>query len=173
MAKAVYTTKNIGHFGLAFDDYAHFTSPIRRYPDVMVHRTLGNLLSGKRITENPEETEKKAVHASEREVAAAEAERASVKLKQVEYFAKKIGEERSGVVSGVTEWGIYIEDKETAAEGMVRLTSLTDDTYEYIPRKFAAVGRRTKRMIRLGDPVRYAIEAANLEERTLDFRLLS
>jgi ribonuclease R len=172
MAKAVYATKNIGHYGLAFDDYAHFTSPIRRYPDVMVHRTLESILTGRQMTENPLDIEKKAVHASEREVYAAEAERASVKLKQVEYFADLIGEERDGVISGVTEWGIYIEDKETAAEGMARLTSMPDDTYEYNPKKFAAIGLRTKKALRLGDPVRYRVEAANLEERTLDFKMI-
>ncbi len=172
MAKAIYTTKNIGHYGLAFEDYAHFTSPIRRYPDVMVHRTLETILAGKRVSEKPEEIEERAVHASAREVSAAEAERASVKLKQVEYFAERIGEEREGIVSGVTEWGIYIEDKETAADGMVRLAAMTDDSYEYHPRKFAAVGQRTKRSIRMGDAVRYKIERADLEERTLDFSVL-
>ena len=116
--------------------------------------------------------EEKAVHASEREVYAAEAERASVKLKQVEYFANLIGAERDGVVSGVTEWGLYIEDKETATEGMARLTSLTDDTYEYNPKKYAAIGARTKRVIRLGDPVHYRVESANIEERTLDFSFI-
>lgn len=172
MAKAIYTTKNIGHYGLAFRDYAHFTSPIRRYPDVMVHRTLATILAGKQITEDPHKIEEKAVHASSREVDAAQAERESVKMKQVEYFANLIGQERTGVVSGVTEWGIYIEDKETATEGMVRLMSLTDDSYEYDQKKFAAVGARTKKMIRLGDPVSYRVEAANIEDRTLDFSLL-
>ena len=173
MAKAVYTTKNIGHFGLAFDDYAHFTSPIRRYPDIMVHRTLQTILSGQSSTERPEKLEEMAVHASEREVAAAEAERASIRLKQVEYFAKKIGDVRSGVISGVTEWGIYVEDKDTAADGMVRLTSLTDDTYEYQSKKFAAVGRLTKKQYRMGDPVTYRVEAVDLEARTLDFSIIS
>jgi ribonuclease R len=172
MAKAVYTTKNIGHYGLAFRDYAHFTSPIRRYPDVMVHRTLSLLLSGKQVTEDPAKIEEKANHASSREVDAAQAERESVKMKQVEYFATLIGAERKGVVSGVTEWGLYIEDAETATEGMVRLMSLTDDSYEYDKKKFAAVGTRTKKMIRLGDPVSYKVEAANIEDRTLDFSLL-
>ena len=173
MAKAVYATKNIGHYGLAFEDYAHFTSPIRRYPDVMVHRTLFEMLSGKPLRNDPEELQKKAVHASEREVYAAEAERASVKMKQVEYFAKNmVGAERNGVISGVTEWGIYVEDTETGAEGMVRLTTLTDDTYEYDPKKFAARGRQSKKELRLGDAVRYKVERANLEERQLDFSII-
>jgi len=172
MAKAVYTTKNIGHFGLAFENYAHFTSPIRRYPDIMVHRTLAQLLSGKNISDHPEEQEKRAIHATAREVSAAEAERASVKLKQVEYFADKIGEERDGLVSSITDWGIYIEDSETGADGMVRLAAMTDDTYEYDPRKYAAVGAKTRRTIRLGDPVRFKIERADLEERTLDYSIV-
>ncbi|MBY0538869.1 ribonuclease R [Patescibacteria group bacterium] len=172
MAKAVYTTKNIGHYGLAFENYAHFTSPIRRYPDVMVHRTLFDILSGKKITEDPARIQEKAVHASEREVYAAQAERESVKMKQVEYFANLIGEERAGVISGVTEWGLYVEDTETGTEGMARLMSLTDDNYDYDPKKFAAIGAKTKRVIRLGDPVRYRVEKANLEDRTLDFSLL-
>ncbi|MBI3573854.1 ribonuclease R [Candidatus Kaiserbacteria bacterium] len=173
MAKAVYTTKNIGHYGLAFENYAHFTSPIRRYPDIMVHRTLANVLAGKKVPEKPEEIEERAIHASAREVSAAEAERASVKLKQVEYFAERIGKERTGTVSSITDWGIYIEDSETGADGMVRLAAMTDDTYEYDPRKYAAVGARTKRAIRLGDTVRFKIERADLEERTLDFKLIS
>ncbi len=173
MAKAVYTTKNIGHYGLAFEYYAHFTSPIRRYPDVMVHRALATILSGKQISEDPHFIEERAAHASSREVDAAEAERASVKMKQVEYFAKNlIGAERDGVISGVTEWGVYIEDKETAAEGMARLTSMTDDTYEYDPKKFSAIGLKTNRVIRLGDAARYRVERADLEERQLDFVLL-
>ncbi len=173
MAKAVYTTKNIGHFGLAFDDYAHFTSPIRRYADTMVHRTLFTLLNNKKPTEGSESIEKKAVHVSAREVSAAEAERASIKLKQVEYFSKKIGEVRAGVVAGVTEWGIYIEDKETGTEGMVRLMSLADDTYEHDRKKFAVVGVNTKKVIRLGDPVTFKVESANVDDRTIDFSLQS
>jgi ribonuclease R len=172
MAKAVYTTKNIGHYGLAFENYAHFTSPIRRYPDVMVHRTLFDILSGRKITEDPLRIQEKAVHASEREVFAAQAERESIKMKQVEYFMNLIGQERTGVISGVTEWGLYIEDTDTGTEGMARLMSLADDSYEYNPKKFAAIGAKTKRVIRLGDPVRYRVEKANLEDRTLDFSVL-
>jgi ribonuclease R len=172
MAKAVYTTKNIGHYGLAFENYAHFTSPIRRYPDIMVHRTLADLLAGKEITEKPEDIEAKAIHATAREVSAAEAERASVKLKQVEYFAERIGEARFGTVSSVTEWGIFIEERETSADGLIRLAAMTDDTYEYDPKRYAVIGRVTRRTIRMGDTVHFVIERADLEERTLDFRLL-
>lgn len=171
MAKAVYATKNIGHFGLSFEFYTHFTSPIRRYPDLMVHRALGTLIAGDRVNLNPEEEEKKALHASAREVLAAEAERASVKLKQVEYFAKLIGQTRKGVVSGVTDWGIYIADSETGAEGMVRLMTLTDDSYTYDPKKYSVVGATTGKAIRLGDPIEYTVEKIDLDERTIDFRL--
>lgn len=171
MAKAVYATKNIGHFGLSFEFYTHFTSPIRRYPDLMVHRALGTLISGARVNLSPEEEEKKALHASAREVLAAEAERASVKLKQVEYFAKLIGHKRQGVVSGVTDWGIYIADSETGAEGMVRLMTLTDDSYTYDPKKYSVVGATTGKAIRLGDPIEYLVEKIDLDERTIDFRL--
>lgn len=171
MSKAIYDTKNIGHFGLSFEYYTHFTSPIRRYPDLMVHRALGKIIRGERITDNPEEVAKKTVHATEREILASEAERASVKLKQVEYFAKLIGQKRSGVVSGVTEWGIYIQDDESAADGMVRLATLGDDMYEYDPKKYAVVGAKTGRTIRLGDPVEYLVEKVDIDERTIDFRL--
>ncbi len=173
MAKAVYTTKNIGHFGLSFDAYSNFTSPIRRYPDLMVHRVLGVLIRGEQVTENPLDQERRAVHASEREVLASEAERASIKLKQVEFFAALIGQTRSGVVAGVTEWGVYIADKETGAEGMARMMTLTDDTYEYVPGKFAVVGVTTKRTIRLGDPVTFTVESIDLENRTIDFKIVN
>lgn len=173
MAKAVYATKNIGHFGLSFDDYTHFTSPIRRYPDLMVHRMLGALISGEKVDVDPEEQARKALYSSEREVVASEAERASVKLKQVEYFATLIGQTRQGVVSGVTEWGIYIADSESGADGMVRLMTLTDDTYEYDRKKFAVIGARTKNVIRLGDPVTYTVERVNIDDRTIDFRLVT
>jgi ribonuclease R len=173
MAKAIYTTKNVGHYGLAFEHYAHFTSPIRRYPDLMVHRTLHHIISGEAVPDDPKIVEQRAIHASEKEAAAAQAERESVKMKQVEYFQKLIGVERDGVVSGITEWGIYIEDKETGGEGMARLATLTDDTYEYIPKKFAVVGQTTKKQIRLGDPIRFVVEAVNIPERQIDLKVLT
>lgn len=173
MAKAVYATQNIGHFGLAFGEYTHFTSPIRRYPDLMVHRTLASLVSGGKVLDDPQKNAELAVHASEREAAAAEAERASLKMKQVEYLAKHIGQTRTGIVSGVAEWGIYCEDAECGGEGMARLMTLTDDTYTYDPRRYAAVGARSGRVIRLGDPVTFTIEQVNLALRTIDVRVVS
>lgn len=171
MAKAVYATKNIGHFGLSFDDYTHFTSPIRRYPDLMVHRILADLIAGKRVDVNPNMQAQRAVHASQREASAVEAERASIKLKQVEYFAKLIGEAREGVVSGVTDWGIYVRDSKTDAEGMIRLMTLLGDTYVYDKRKFAVVGSKGGAVIRLGDPITVTVEKVDLDERTIDFKL--
>ena len=173
MAKAVYTTRNIGHYGLAFENYAHFTSPIRRYPDLMVHRILFKIISGQTIDDDPAVVEQRAVHASEKEAAAAQAERESVKMKQVEYFEKLIGQTREGVISGVTEWGIYIEDKETGGEGMVRLMTITDDTYEYNPKKFAAIGQHTKKQLRLGDPVTFTVEGVNVADRQIDLKLVT
>ena len=173
MAKAIYTTKNIGHYGLAFENYAHFTSPIRRYPDLMVHRVLHKIISGEKVDIEPTVAEQKAVHSSEKEAAAAQAERESIKMKQVEYFEKLIGKTREGVVSGVTEWGIYIQDKETGGEGMARLMTLTDDNYEYDRKKFAAVGQNTKNEIRLGDPVSYIVEKVDVAERQIDLKLIT
>ena len=170
MAKAIYTTKNIGHFGLSFPYYTHFTSPIRRYPDLIVHRTLCQLLVGEKILITQEEQEQRSLHASMREALAVEAERASVKFKQVEYFARHIGEKREGVVSGMTDWGIYVADNESGADGMIRLASITDDSYEHDRKKFAAVGARTGNTIRLGDPISFTVEKVNLDERTIDLR---
>jgi ribonuclease R len=172
MAKAIYATQNIGHFGLSFESYTNFTSPIRRYPDVMVHRMLMTLTAGGRVTDDPARQTDLAVHCSEREASAAEAERASIKLKQVEFFAKKIGEKRDGIVSGATEWGLYLQDNETGAEGMVRLASMADDSYTYDPTKFAAVGAKTKRVIRLGDSVTFIIDRVDLALRTIDLKLV-
>ncbi len=173
MTKAIYTTKNIGHFGLAFKDYANFTSPIRRYPDVTVHRTLTALLNDKPITATPYEMEQLAVHTSQREAEASDAERTSIKLKQVEYMEKFVGTERAGVVSGVTEWGIYIADNESGCEGMVRLMSMTDDTYEHNPKKFAVVGAKSKRVIQLGDPITFKVVNVDVKERLVDYALVA
>ncbi|XKT74419.1 MAG: ribonuclease R [Patescibacteria group bacterium UBA2163] len=171
MSKAIYATKNIGHFGLAFANYTHFTSPIRRYPDLIVHRILGDLIEGKKITIDPTVQAERAIHTSAREAAATEAERTSVKLKQVEYFANHIGEAREGVVSGVTDWGIYIRDNESAADGMIRLATLNDDHYTHDRKTFSVIGERTGKKIQLGDPVTVVVDGVNIDDRTIDFKL--
>jgi ribonuclease R len=170
MAKAIYTTKNIGHFGLAFDFYTHFTSPIRRYPDLVIHRLIKAHAGGTSITkEEMAEFDTLALHASEREVSAADAERDSVKMKQVEFLAPHIGEEFDGVISGVTDRGLYIELKETHADGMVRITDVGDDYFDYDEKHYRLVGRRTHKAFQLGDPIRVKLVAARVMEKELDF----
>lgn len=167
MAKAKYTTDPKGHFGLAFDHYSHFTSPIRRYPDVMVHRLLWHYLEGGK-SQDKEAFEAKCVHSSEREKRAAEAERASIKYKQVEFMQSMLGEEFEGIVSGVTEWGIYVEIVETKCEGMIRMSDLDDDYYEFDERQFAAVGKRSGKIITLGDKVEVIVAKTDIDRRTID-----
>ncbi len=170
MAKAVYTTKNIGHFGLAFDFYTHFTSPIRRYPDLIVHRLIKSHSGGEPVTEaEMADFDRLAVHASEREVAAASAERDSVKMKQVEFLAPRIGEEFDAVISGVTERGLYVEEQTTHADGMINVRDLADDYFEYDEKHYRLVGRRTHQAYRLGDPIKVKLAAARIPERELDF----
>ncbi len=173
MAKAIYSTKNIGHFGLAFEHYAHFTSPIRRYPDLLVHRILEKYLAGKKI-EHSEIAfyEKCAASSTEREIAAAEAERESIKYKQVELMQNLVGTERDGVISGVTEWGLYIEDKETKSEGMCRLRDMKDDRYELDEKNYRVVGQKTKKIYTLGTEVRFKITGASLEQKSLDYSII-
>lgn len=172
MAKAIYTTKNSSHYGLAFDYYTHFTSPIRRYPDVLVHRLLQFYLDGgKQI--NAEHYEQMAVHASLMEKKAAEAERASVKYKQAEYLLDNIGMEYQGIISGVTEWGMYVEIEENKCEGMVRLRDITDDYYTLDEKNLAIIGQRKKKVYQLGNEVRIRIKKVDLEKRQIDFTLLS
>ena len=171
MAKAVYTTTNIGHYGLAFNHYTHFTSPIRRYPDMMVHRLLERYLSGGRSApENKMEEECK--HCSDMEQVAANAERASIKYKQVEFMLDKIGIVFDGVISGVTEWGLYVELNENKCEGMVPVRDLNDDFYEFNEKTYSLIGRRNKQSYRLGDPVKIKVMRANLEKKQLDFTLV-
>lgn len=173
MAKAVYATKNNGHFGLAFEYYTHFTSPIRRYPDLMVHRMLKHFEHEKKVpVKELEEYDALALHSSEREVAAAEAERDSVKLKIVEFMADKIGTEYDAVISGVSDRGIYVELKENHAEGMIRIRDIGDDFFIYDPKRYRLVGERTKKEYALGDPVRVKLLAARMFERELDFGLI-
>ena len=171
MAKAVYSTNNVGHYGLSFDYYSHFTSPIRRYPDVMVHRLLTHYLNGGKAV-SQETLELQCKHSSEREKVAAEAERASIKYKQVEFMTDKVGEEFEGVISGVTEWGIFVEIIENKCEGMIRLKDIEDDYYVFDESNYAIVGRRYKRKYRLGDKVKVEIKKADLLKKQLDFILL-
>lgn len=168
MAKAVYTTSNIGHYGLAFDYYTHFTSPIRRYPDMMVHRLLEKYLEGGRSV-SKEKYEELCKHSSEMEQLAANAERASIKYKQVEFMADKIGQIFDGVISGITEWGIYVEIKANMCEGMIPIRELDDDFYEFDEKNYCLKGRRTKREFRLGDEINIKVMKANLERKQLDF----
>lgn len=173
MAKAIYSTKNIGHFGLAFKYYTHFTSPIRRYPDLLAHRLLRRHLDGSPVSAGEAASfERISAQSSERELEAVRAERDSIKYKQVEYMLPKVGETFDGVVSGVSDWGVYVEEKESRAEGMVRLSSMRDDYYEHLPRAYAIKGQRTGKTYRLGDKVRFKLVRANLEERQLDFELV-
>lgn len=168
MAKAVYTTKNIGHYGLAFDFYTHFTSPIRRYPDMMVHRLLQTYMDGGRSA-NGEKYEAMCEHCSQQEVMAADAERASIKYKQVEFLMDRIGEEFDAVISGVTEWGVYAEINENKCEGMIPLRDFEDDSYYFDEDNYCVIGRNTGRRLQLGDPIRIRIANANLERKQLDF----
>ncbi len=174
MAKAIYATSNTGHFGLAFEYYTHFTSPIRRYPDLEVHRLMDAVLTDNKKEAKHEiaRLENIATHSTEKEIAAADAERTSIKYKQVEYMSKFIGQEFEGIVTGVTEWGIFIEEKETKCEGLVRLKEMRDDKYMFEEKLFRVVGTRTKKKISLGDEVKFKVIAANLETRTLDYALV-
>ncbi|MGH7141249.1 MAG: ribonuclease R family protein [Minisyncoccia bacterium] len=174
MAKAVYSTKNIGHFGLAFKYYTHFTSPIRRYPDVLVHRLLVEHLGDAPISHGEYVgLEKLCLSASEQEARAADAERESVKYKQVEYMTPKVGQEFDGTISGVTEWGLYVEENETGAEGLVRIANLKDDYYTHEAKKYALVGERRGKKYALGDAVRVKLLSADLTSRQLEFGLVS
>ncbi len=170
MSKAIYTTRNIGHFGLAFDYYTHFTSPIRRYPDLIIHRLVKSHSGGDPISKQEmSEFDALARHASEREVAAADAERDSIKMKQVEFLIGKIGEEFDAVISGVTDRGLYVEEQSTHADGMINIRAVGDDYFEYDEKHYRLVGRRTHKAFQLGDPIRVKLAAARIAEKELDF----
>lgn len=172
MAKAKYTTEPKGHFGLAFDHYTHFTSPIRRYPDVMVHRLLQHYLDkGKSV--DKEKYEEKCLHSSEMEKRAADAERASIKYKQVEFMASVADKVFDGLVSGVTEWGIFVEIVETKCEGMVRMSDMDDDYYEFDEKNYRVIGKRNKRIITLGDKVQVTVKATDIDRRTIDLEFVN
>ena len=171
MAKAIYTTDNIGHYGLGFEYYTHFTSPIRRYPDMMVHRLLDRYLAGGRSV-NVQKLEDQCKHSSEMEQLASTAERASIKYKQVEYMQEHIGEKYSGIISGVTEWGLYVELNDNLCEGLVPMRDLADDYYDFDEKNHCLVGRRHNHRYRLGDNVDIKVARADLEKKQLDFVLL-
>ena len=171
MQKAKYSTDNVGHYGLAFDYYTHFTSPIRRYPDMMVHRLLERYLAGGRSVIK-KKYEEMCEHCSSMEQVAANAERASIKYKQVEFMSDKLGKVYDGVISGVTEWGLYVELNENKCEGLVPMRDLDDDYYEFDEKNYCLIGRRSKRQYRLGDPITIRVAQANLERKQLDFQLV-
>jgi ribonuclease R len=172
MQKARYSTENIGHYGLAFEYYTHFTSPIRRYPDTMVHRLLSKYIDGGRSVTQAK-YEDLCEHCSEMEQIAASAERSSIKYKQVEFMSENIGLIYDGVISGVTEWGLYVEINENKCEGMIPIRDLDDDYYEFDEKNYCLRGRRRNRSYNLGDPITIKVARANLEKKQLDFTLVN
>jgi len=173
MAKAVYSTKNIGHYGLAFEFYTHFTSPIRRYPDTIVHRLLTHYLNDGHIPKDLwEYYDRVCSHSSVREKEAADAERASIKYKQVEYMSTRIGQIFTGTVTGVSTNGLFVEEKETKCEGMARLRDIGNDYYEYNDKEMAIIGRKSRKEFRIGDSVRFKVTNADIVKRLLDYALV-
>jgi len=172
MAKAKYTTEPKGHFGLAFKNYTHFTSPIRRYPDMMVHRLLQHYLDGGKSPE-VETWEEKCLHSSTREKRAADSERASIKYKQVEFMSLAEEKDYDGIVAGVTEWGVFVEITETKCEGMIRVQDMKDDYYEFDEKNMRLIGTRNKKMITLGDKVSVRVVATDIDRRTIDLEFAS
>ena len=171
MQKARYSVHNIGHYGLAFNYYTHFTSPIRRYPDMMVHRLLTKYLDEGGHTVTEKKYEALCEHSSMMEQLAASAERSSVKYKQVEFMTEHLGQVYKGVISGVTEWGLYVELNENKCEGMIPMRDLDDDYYEFDEKNYCLRGRRTRRTYSLGDELTIKVAKANLERKQLDFAL--
>ena len=171
MSKAEYSTTNIGHYGLAFTNYTHFTSPIRRYPDVLVHRLLDHIQK-KHFGKLDKNLQKKALYCSEREMVAAKAERDSIKFMQIKFMENKIGETFSGIISGVSDWGIYVEIEENKCEGMVYIKDIEDDKYYYSEQQQAILGRKTNKKYTLGDKINIEVKKADLVKKHLDFIII-
>ena len=172
MAKANYSTKNIGHFGLGFRYYTHFTSPIRRYPDVVVHRLLFEYLEKRKIEKKHWDLyEKICLDSSLREKEASEAERSSIKYKQVEYMSGKIGENFEGTITGVTEWGLFVEEDKTKCEGLISVRNLSDDYYVFDKKGMSILGQKKKKKYRIGDKIKFRVKDANLNKKTIDYEI--
>lgn len=174
MSKALYSIENLGHFGLAFDYYTHFTSPIRRYPDLIVHRMLGYFLEGKEIPmDELQELTQVASHSSSQEINAAEAERESIKYKQIEYMSQHIGNEYKGIISGVAKWGLFVTIEENGAEGLVHISKLGEDYFKFVEKEYKIVGEKSGKAFRLGDEIMVRVDSVNIEEKKLDLGLVA
>lgn len=173
MSKAIYSIENLGHFGLAFDYYTHFTSPIRRYPDLIVHRMLGYFLAGKEIPDTElSELSEIASHSSAQEINSAEAERESIRYKQIEYMSQHVGKEYKGIISGVAKWGLFVQIEENGAEGLVHISKLGEDFFKFAEKEYKIYGEKSGKAFRLGDEIMVRVDSVNLEEKKLDLGLI-